>query len=372
MYIYEQKEWPRFKWDIKSIHILLAEVRYQQGKLLGKMETLGFSQKKETALAMLTQDVLKTSEIEGENLDPEQVRSSVARKLGMDAGGITSIDKNIEGIVEIMFDATQHYEQALTKKRLFGWHSSLFSSGYSGLSRIKAGKWRDDKSGPMQVISGPIGREKVHYQAPPAEVLDKEMKVFIKWFNQNLGEEDLLIKSALSHLWFVSLHPFEDGNGRIARALSDMCLAKSERSPQRFYSMSSQIRRDKQEYYEKLERTQKGDLDITVWLDWYLNCLRGAITHSEIILKKVLNKSYYWKQFSNTALNERQVKVINKLLDDFEGNLTTSKWAKLCKCSQDTAYRDILDLISKNILTKELKGGRSTHYVLVSITERTT
>jgi len=362
MYIYQNQDWPNFNWNQEKILKKLSEVKLAQGWLLGKMESLGFSLQKEAVLNTLTQDVLKSSEIEGEKLDTEQVRSSIARRLGIDTGGDVHVERNVEGIVEMMLDAINNYSQPLTKDRLLGWHASLFPTGYSGMYKIEVAKFRDDKNGPMQVVSGPIGKEKVHYQAPDAVYLDSEITRFLDWFN-NENNLDGVIKAAVAHLWFVTLHPFDDGNGRIARTLTDMLLAKAENTNQRFYSMSAQIRKERKLYYDTLEKTQKDSLDITNWILWFLDCLLNAIDSSKDTLEIIFNKAVFWQQYSNKVLNERQNKVINKLLDGFEGNLTSSKWAKLCKCSQDTANRDISDLIDKNMLIKA-GAGRSTHYIL--------
>ncbi|HOW41967.1 MAG TPA: Fic family protein [Bacteroidales bacterium] len=363
-FIYQQPEWPKFTWDSKSILIPHSNVRHLQGKLMGKMETLGFKLRNEAVLETLTTEVIKTSEIEGQILNLDQVRSSIARKLGFEVSGLVPSDRNVDGVVEMMLDATQNYQQQLTTDRLFGWHSALFPSGRSGMYKIITGNWRDDSTGPMQVVSGALGKEKVHFEAPPAREIGKEMRSFISWFN-NETYHDLIIKSAVSHLWFITIHPFEDGNGRIARALSEMLLTRSDETPQRFYSMSAQIKAERKDYYNILEKTQKGNLDITEWLIWYLKCLADALNSSEKILSGVLNKHKFWLKYSSESLNSRQILLINKLLDNFEGQLTTSKWAKILKCSQDTALRDIQDLISKNILRKNSSGGRSTSYNLV-------
>jgi len=363
VYIWQQKDWPSLTWDESKLPTLLAKVSRKQGRLLGRMEALGFALQKEAHLSILTEDVVKSSAIEGENLDPDQVRSSIARRLGMDIGGLVPADRDVEGIVEMMLDATGNYSKKLTEKRLFDWHASLFPTGRSGMSNIIVGNWRDDSSGPMRVVSGAIGKEKIHYQAPPAKRIPAEMKTFLKWF-ANPGDIDPLIASGLAHLWFVTIHPLDDGNGRIARAIADMALARTENSDQRFYSMSAQIRRDRNDYYTMLERTQKGDLDITDWMEWFLNCLDRAIEGAQGTLGAVLNKAQFWDRFAKEPLNERQVKILNKLLDGFEGKLTTSKWAKIAKCSQDTAYRDILDLVDRGALQKDPGGGRSTSYSL--------
>jgi len=363
MYIHELKKWPEFLWDQAKLADLLAEVRHWQGRLLGRMESLGFGLREEATLQTLTQDVVKTSEIEGEKLDTEQVRSSIARRLGLDIGATGPVDRNVEGIVEVMLDATRKYDAALTAERLFGWHAALFPTGRSGMRRITVGGWRTAASGAMQVVSGPIGRETVHYEAPASDRLKKEMAHFLKWLNAS-PETDLVIKSALAHFWFVTIHPFEDGNGRMARAIADMILARSEKSAERFYSMSAQIQRERNAYYDVLERSQKGPLDITPWMEWFLNCLKHAIAASEKMLEAVLIKARFWKTHAGESFNERQRAIVNRLLDGFEGKLTSSKWAKLTKCSPDTALRDINDLVNRQILTKNEAGGRSTSYAL--------
>lgn len=365
-YIHELQEWPRFRWDERKLAQRLAPVRHRQGRLIGRMEALGFDLRAEAVLATLTEDVLKSSEIEGEFLDKEQVRSSIARRLGMDIGALAPADRNVEGVVEMMLDATQKFQAPLTDERLFAWHAALFPTGRSGMTKIIVGAWRDDSAGPMQVISGPIGRERVHYEAPQAPRLESEMTAFLKWFGEDIAHDPVL-KAALAHLWFVTIHPFDDGNGRIARAIADMALARSEQSPQRFYSMSAQIRLERNAYYDVLEATQKGDLDITAWLEWFLACLDRAIEGAEQTLAGVIRKARFWETFKGHPLNERQRKVINRLLDGFEGNLTSSKWAALTKASPDTALRDINDLISKGILVREPGGGRSTSYALGSV-----
>jgi Fic family protein len=327
------------------------------------MEGLGFQLRAEAVLDSLTEEVLKSSEIEGEMLDRDQVRSSIARRLGLDIGGLTSADRNVEGVVEMMLDATQGYDRPLTARRLFDWHAALFPTGRSGMSKIRVGAWRDDAKGPMQVVSGPIGKERVHYEAPAADRVRDEMKKFLEWF-ENDNSTDLVLKAGVAHLWFVTIHPFDDGNGRIARAIADMVLARSEHSPQRFYSMSAQIRQERKSYYEILEATQKGELDITRWLEWFLECLGRAFNRAETILATVLSKARFWESFAAVELNERQREIVNRLLNGFEGKLTSSKWAKLAKCSQDTALRDIEDLIRKKMLVKDAAGGRSTSYSL--------
>ena len=362
-YIWEQKNWPDLTWDSGHLAALLGQVSREQGRLLGRMQDLGFDLRREAQLSTLTEDVVRSSEIEGEKLDSDQVRSSIARRLGMEVGGLIPVDRDVEGVVEMVLDATTNYTQPLTADRLFGWHAALFPTGRSGLQKITVAKWRDDSGGPMQVVSGPIGRQKVHYQAPPAARLSAEIERFLSWFEAP-GNTDLLLVAGLAHLWFVTIHPFDDGNGRIARAIADLALARSERSTQRFYSMSAQIRRERGEYYTTLERTQKGALDVTPWQEWFLSCLRRAIDGSQGTLDAVLEKARFWQRFAQQSLNARQVKVLNKLLDGFEGKLTTSKWAKLTKSSQDTAYRDILDLVERGALRKDPSGGRSTSYSL--------
>jgi len=364
MYLWEKSAWPAFTWDERSLARLLAHVSKEQGRLLGKMEALGFDLRSEAHLRTLTEDVVKSSEIEGETLAPDQVRSSIARRLGLDVGGLVPADRNVEGMVEMMLDATGNYAEALTEERLFAWHASLFPTGRSGMRKIRLECWRDDSNGPMQVVSGPVGREKVHYEAPPADRVPDEMATFLRWFEQP-GDIDPLLIAGLAHLWFVTIHPFDDGNGRIARAIADMALARSEKTDQRFYSMSAQIRREHKDYYDTLEGAQKGELDVTQWQDWFLTCLLGAIEGAQETLATVLGKARFWERFAKEPLNERQIKILNRLLDGFEGKLTTSIWAKIAKCSQDTAYRDILDLIDRGALQKDASGGRSTSYSLV-------
>ena len=366
VYMHDQPSWPKFHWDSERISQLLVNVRHRQGRLIGRMEGLGLQLRKEAVLNTLTEDVLKSSEIEGEKLDRDQVRSSIARRLGIDIGGLIRADRDVEGVVEMMLDATQHYDRPLSVRRLFNWHAALFPTGRSGMSRIDVGTWRKDKNGPMQVVSGPIGKERVHYQAPPAARLRGEMKRFLDWFEKE-NSTDPVLKAGVAHLWFVTIHPFEDGNGRIARDIADMLLARSEQSPQRFYSMSAQIRQERKTYYEILEATQKGNLDITRWLEWFLACLDRAFDHSETILAAVLNKARFWDRFAGTEFNERQRSMIDRLLNHFEGKLNSSKWATLEKCSQDTALRDIEDLIRTGVLKKDSSGGRSTSYSLAKI-----
>lgn len=364
MYIHERKGWPALEWNHASVAPLLAEARHLQGRLLGRMETLGFQIREEATLQILTSDGVKTSEIEGEVLNAGQVRSSLARRLGLDIGALPATDRTVEGIVEILLDATRNPVAALTPERLYSWHAALFPTGRSGLRRIVVGAWRTERSGDMQVVSGPVGRETVHYEAPRHDLLVMEMDRFLEWFNGNSGLDPVL-KSAVAHFWFVTIHPFEDGNGRIARAIADLVLARSEGSPQRFYSMSSQIQRERSDYYLVLEQCQRGTLDVTPWVHWYLGCFARAIGASEDILSAVLHKAGFWRAHVGGSFNERQQRVLNRVLEGFEGKLTTSKWAKLAKCSQDTALRDITDLVGRGILSKEDSGGRSTSYSLV-------
>jgi Fic family protein len=363
-YIYQKTSWPAFEWRQEQLMPLLGKVRHFQGKLTGKMESFGFDLQNDAVLETVTLDVLKSTEIEGQFLNPQQVRSSVARRLGMDISGLIPSDRDVDGVVDMMLDATQQYNSPLTKERLFAWHSSLFPTGRSGMYKVIVGNWRDDSTGPMQVVSGALGKEKVHFEAPPATHVDDEMDRFLLWLNEN-DRNDPVIKAAIAHLWFVTIHPFEDGNGRIARAIADMLLARSDGMPQRFYSMSAQIRKERKAYYDILEKTQQGDLDITYWLNWFLTCLLNAFNASYEVLDAVMFKHTFWNKNALLLGNERQKLMLNKLLDGFEGNLTTSKWAKITGCSPDTALRDIQDLVAKQILTKAEGGGRSTNYLLV-------
>ncbi len=363
-YIHQLANWPKFRWNQDAILAPLAAVRHHQGRLMGRMDALGFSLRAEAVLQSVTEEVIKSSEIEGETLDREQVRSSVARRLGMEIGALKPADRHVDGVVEMMLDATQNYTAPLTAERLFSWHAALFPIGWSGMTRIAVGTWRADETGPMQVVSGPSGREHVYYQAPAASKLPAEMDAFLAWFNDP-GGIDPVLGAALAHLWFVTIHPFEDGNGRIARAIADMTLARSEQSPQRFYSMSAQIRIERDAYYDVLEATQKGDLDITPWIIWFLGCLDRAFTAADTILETVLQKARFWEAHAGSSLNDRQRLIVNRLLDGFFGKLTSSKYAKLGKCSQDTAARDIQDLITRGILVKDEGGGRSTSYSLI-------
>ena len=358
-YIYQHENWTDFTWDYSKIALILSEVRNLQGKLSGTMSALGFSLKSEAMLETLTLDIMKSSEIEGEKLNRKQVRSSIAQRLGLEAGGLMFIDRNVEGVVEMLLDATQNYTQNLSENRLFGWHSALFPSGRSGMYKIEVGKYRTRE---MQVVSGAMGQEKIHYEAVEAKNVKAEMDNFINWINEK-SPIDFVIKSAIAHLWFVTIHPFDDGNGRIARAISDMLLARSDGSSQRFYSMPNQILKERKKYYSALEKTQHGNSDITLWLNWFLNCLKNSLVSTDTILKGVFRKVYFWEKHKNTQLNERQRFIINKLFDNFYGKLTSSKWAKMTKTSSDTALRDIKDLIEKGILQQEA-GGRSTNYKL--------
>ncbi|MCX6162986.1 MAG: Fic family protein [Ignavibacteriae bacterium] len=362
-FIYQDKDWPNFIWNSDSLVSLLGEVRNKQGLLIGKMDSMGFDLKAEATLENLTLDTIKSSEIEGEFLNAKEVRSSIARHLGLDISGLIPSDRYVDGLVEMMLDATQNYNKPLNAERLYGWQAALFPAGRSGLYKLKTGKWRDDKKGPMQVVSGAFGKEIVHFQAPDASGISNEMKDFLKWFN-NEKKLDPVFKAGIAHLWFITIHPFEDGNGRIARAITDMQLARADGSKQRFYSMSAQIRAERSKYYNILEETQKGSLDITQWLKWFLKCLVNALNQSDNTLRKVIFKAEFWNKHADANLHERQKLLLNKMLGGFEGKLTSTKWAKIAKCSNDTALRDIQDLINKQILIKENAGGRSTNYLL--------
>ncbi len=370
MYIHQREDWPQFHWDQDGLTNQLAAVRHRQGRLIGRMEALGFRLREEAVLNTLTQDVLKSSEIEGEILDIHQVRSSLARRLGLDIGALTPADRHVEGVVEMMLDATQKYLEPLTEDRLFGWHAALFPTGRSGMHRIRVGAWRDDRSGPMQVVSGPIGKQRVHFEAPAADRLPAEMSRFLHWFNGMVSTDPVLM-AAQAHFWFVTIHPFDDGNGRIARAITDLALARSEQSPRRFYSMSALIQLERDDYYEILERTQKRTLEITAWMHWFLDCLDRAFHGAETTLASVLRKARFWETHAGEPFNPRQQIILNRLLDGFEGKLTSSKWAKITKCSQDSASRDINDLLTRGILTRDARGGRSTSYSLTEPAEKT-
>jgi Fic family protein len=362
-YIWQAGDWPNWCFDLAKLAGPLAEVSRAQGLLMGRLADVGMALCDQASLSALTEDVVKTSEIEGERLDVESVRSSIARRLGVDIGALAQVDRHAEGVIDMVLDATANCAAPVTRERLFGWHAALFPSGYSGLSKIKVGGWRDDVSGPMQVVSGPIGRQRVHFEAPPADRLEAEAGRFLEWVNAESGELPL-IKAGLAHLWLVTLHPFDDGNGRIARAIGDLLLARADGSPQRFYSLSAQIQRERKAYYDILERTQKGTLDVTEWLAWFLDALHRAVDQAQHTLDAVLAKARFWQRFSGTPMNLRQVKLLNRLLDGFEGKLTTSKWAAIAKCSPDTALRDINELLARGALRKSAAGGRSTSYEL--------
>jgi Fic family protein len=362
-FIHELPQWPEFEFDSEKILPLVGRVRNLQGQLSGKMEAIGFNLKNEAYLEALSLDVIKSSEIEGELLNLDQVRSSIARRMGMEVSGMTPADREVEGVVEMMMDAAQNVKQKLTSERLFSWHSAMFPSGRSGMYKIIVGNWRDDSTGPMQVVSGPLGKEKVHFQAPDSKKIKREIQKFLTWFNSK-SNLDPAIQAGIAHLWFVTIHPFEDGNGRITRAITDMILSRSETSSQRFYSMSSQIRLERKKYYEMLEKTQKGNLNITPWMEWFLECLERALISSDQIVNKVLQKHQFWVDNKEIQFNERQTLMLEKILDGFTGKLNSTKWAKINKCSPDTALRDIQDLLTKNILEKEPGGGRSTSYIL--------
>lgn len=364
MWIHKHKNWPNFTWDTEALASKLADIRHRQGRLLGRMEGLGFELKREASLSTLTNDVVKSSAIEGENLNSEEVRSSIARRLGIDIAGLIPASRGVEGIVEMMLDATQQFSKPLTKNRLFDWHAALFPTGRSGMHRITVGGWRTIDAGPMQVVSGPIGKEKVHFEAPSAELLEKEMRVFLKWFG-NGADIDPVLKAGIAHLWFVTIHPFEDGNGRIARAISDMALARADGTQDRFYSLSSQIEAERKDYYDQLEKQQRATPDITGWQSWFLDCLGRAVTNAETTLGNVLFKAHLWDSINQKPVNERQRLIINRMVeDDFEGFMNTSKYAKLAKCSNDTALRDIQELKDRGILIQNPGGGRSTSYRL--------
>lgn len=364
MYIYQHNDWPAFTWDTEVLLPKVGEVRLRQGRILGTMQAVGFEVREHTMLDALTQDITKSSEIEGERLNVDQVRSSIARRLGIDIEGSVPTERHVEGVVEMMLDATQKFEESLTAERLFGWHAALFPTGRSGMHKITVAGWRTPEAGPMQVVSGPMGREKVHFEAPEAQRVPKEMTRFLQWFNR-APDTDPLIKAGVAHLWFVAIHPFDDGNGRITRALTDMLLARADQTPQRFYSMSAEILKEKETYYDLLESTQKGDLDITEWLQWFLDCLYRAMDTTEVVLRGVFNRHRFFDRHRGVPLNARQQKMVTALLDGFFGKLTTSKWAKMTKSSTDTALRDIQDLVDKGILAREPGGGRSTSYELV-------
>ncbi len=361
--IWQAPDWPNWRFDLAKLAEPMAEVSRAQGLLMGRLADVGMALRNQASLVALTEDVVRTSEIEGEHLNVESVRSSIARRLGVDIGALAPVDRHVEGVVELVLDATSNCQEPVSRERLFGWHAALFPTGYSGLSRIRVGSWRDDATGPMQVVSGAVGRQRVHFEAPPADRLESESRRFLDWLNGPPNEPPL-IRAGLGHLWFVTLHPFADGNGRLARAIGDLLLARADGSPQRFYSLSAQIQRDRQAYYDILERTQKHSMDVTEWLAWFLDTLHRAVDQAQHTLDAVLAKARFWQQWATTPLNERQLKLLNRMLDGFEGKLTTSKWAAIAKCSPDTALRDINDLLARGVLRKTDAGGRSTGYVL--------
>jgi Fic family protein len=363
-YIHELPEWPEFTWNDRALAKVLAAVRHKQGRHLGKMEALGFELRTEASLTALTNEIVKSSAIEGEDLATDEVRSSIARKLGLDVAGLPKPGREVEGIVEMMLDATQNFGRPLTVERLYGWHAALFPTGRSGMVRITVGAWRTGETGPMQVVSGPMGKERVHFLAPEADLLEGEMEHFLGWFNRS-SDIDPVLKAAVAHLWFVTIHPFDDGNGRIARAIADMALSRADESKDRFYSMSSGIEAQRREYYIRLESAQRGSLDITSWLTWFLECLDRAIDASDTMLGSVLHKARLWQRINTKSVNDRQRKIINRMLEhDWQGHLNTSKYARLTKCSADTALRDIRELLERGILLKNEGGGRSTSYRL--------
>ena len=365
MWIHEYRNWPKFTWDAESLTTKLADVRYRQGCLLGRMEGLGFELKREACLNTMTSEVVKSSAIEGENLDSGEVRSSIARRLGIDIGGLVTVSRHVEGVVEIMLNATQKFSKELTRERLFDWHAALFPTGRSGMSHITVGGWRTVDAGPMQVVSGPIGHEKIHFEAPGADRIEKEMAAFMSWFESRDGVDPVL-RAGIAHLWFVTIHPFADGNGRIARTVSEMALARADGIPDRFYSLSTQIALERKNYYNRLETQQRGAPEITGWLEWFLGCLGRAIVSAEEILANVLFKTRLWDKISQNPVNERQRSVLNRMLeDDFKGYMNTSKYAKLAKCSTDTALRDIKNLKAGGIFIQNPGGGRSTSYRLL-------
>lgn len=360
-YIWQANDWPNWQFDLTVLAQPIAEVSRAQGLLMGRLTDVGLLLRDQACLVALTEDVVKTSAIEGEQLNVESVRSSIARRLGIDIGALSAVDRHVDGVVDMVLDATTNAKSEVTQERLWGWHAALFPTGYSGLSQISVGTWRNDANGPMQVVSGPIGRQKVHFEAPAASILDQEVTQFLNWLNHSTNEP-ALIKAALGHLWFVTLHPFDDGNGRIARAIGDLLLARADGGVQRFFSLSAQIQRERNTYYNILEQTQKGSMDVTEWLLWFLAALHRAVDHAHQTLDQVLSKSLFWQRWSAVPMNERQLKLLNKLLDGFEGKLTTSKWSRIAKCSPDTALRDINDLLVRGVLRKSEAGGRSTSY----------
>jgi len=369
-YIWQSPHWPDWQYDLSALTEPLTAVSRAQGLLLGRLADVGIALRDEASLSAVTEDVVQTSAIEGETLNVASVRSSVARRLGVDIGALAPVDRHVDGVVDMVLDATRNASPPLTLERLFGWHAALFPTGYSGMSRIPVGGWRDDSTGPMQVISGAIGRARVHFEAPPASCLPAEMDRFLAWLNDSNSKEPALLRAGLGHLWFVTLHPFDDGNGRVARAIGDLLLARAEASPQRFYSLSAQIQRERKAYYDMLELTQKGNMNVTAWLEWFLTTLLKAVEQAHATLDQVLAKAKFWQQAATIPMNERQIKVLNRLLDGFEGKLTTSKWAALSKCSSDTALRDITDLLQHGVLQKTDAGGRSTSYEINYFNEK--
>ena len=363
IYIWQQTDWPDFTWDDAKLSYKLGRVRGLQGRLVGRMSALGFDLKNSAMLDALTADITKSSEIEGEILNVDQVRSSVARHLGIEIEGLPEADRYIDGVVQVMIDATQNYMQPLTAERFFNWHAALFPTGRSGVYKITVADWRQGAE-PMQVISGAMGKEKIHYQAPDSDHVPYQMKLFLEWVNGN-QKIDPVLKAAIAHLWFVTIHPFDDGNGRISRTITDLFLARADEMPHRFYSMSAEIRKQRKRYYEMLEKTQKGSLDITNWLEWFLDCLEAALLDTEKSISTILQKAAFWDKYRLVSMNERQIKMVNLFWDGFDGKLTSSKWAKITKCSPDTALRDIQDLITKGLFRKTDEGGRSTNYELV-------
>ncbi len=366
MYLWQRANWPEVTFDTSRLTQPLARTRHEQGLLLGRMQALGFTIQQESVLATLTEEVVSTSEIEGEIISTSQVRSSLASRLGIDIGGVDQVERNVEGIVEVMLDATHSFNRPLTAERLKRWQAALFPTQYSGLQSILTGQWRDDRSGPMQVVSGPIGRRQVHFEAPPADRIESEIERFLEWFESE-ADPDPVLKAGIAHLWFVTIHPFEDGNGRIARAIAEMVLARGEQNERRFYSLSSQIRAERREYYHRLESTQRGSLDITPWLEWFLACFARAIERAGETLMDSTRKARFWEQYAAESFTERQITMLNRILDGLEGRLTSSKWARMAGCSQDTAWRDITDLVDRGVLTKNPEGGRSTSYSLHDI-----
>lgn len=364
-YIWQKKEWPNWEFDVERFSNLLSQVHLERGRLLGAMQALGFKVAAEINLRSLTNEVVKSSEIEGEKLNPASVRSSLAKKLGIEDGGLTPPDRGVEGVVEMILDATGRYTEPLTSDRLFGWHAALFPTGYSGMTKITVADYRNDNDGPMQVVSGrSINKKTVHFEAPPAVSLKSEMAYFFHWFNDPGNKLDSVLKAGLAHLWFVTLHPFDDGNGRIGRAICDMALAQSDGLPQRFYSLSAQILRERNAYYEVLEKSQKGSLEVSDWLEWFLNCLLRAVLNGNKEIKSAIYLSHLASQTKSGYLNERQMKVLNMMMHEFEGNLTTGKWAKITHCSTDTALRDIEELLKLGALEKAGETKRGTYYVL--------